>query len=104
MPGYDNTGPVGEGPQTGRGLGPCGDDSTNTQTPPRRFLGRRFGFGRSWRGFGFNQRRRFYQPYPEDYANSDVNDLKSKVSILQNTLKTIQQKLSIQEEKENKGN
>lgn len=37
MPGYDSTGPVGEGSQTGRGLGPCGDDSTNTQTPPRRF-------------------------------------------------------------------
>lgn len=102
MPGYDSSGPTGEGSQTGRGLGPCGDDSTSSQTSPKRFLGRRFGFGRSWRGFGFNQRRRFYQPYPENFANSDVDDLKSQVSILQNALKSIQQKLGIQEEKETK--
>jgi len=24
MPGYDSTGPMGEGPKTGRGLGKCG--------------------------------------------------------------------------------
>ena len=35
MPGQDRTGPMGQGPMTGRGLGPCG-----------RGLGFRRGFGR----------------------------------------------------------
>lgn len=42
MPGFDKTGPEGEGPQTGRGLGRCDDDE-----PPRRGLGRGRGFGRA---------------------------------------------------------
>ncbi len=42
MPGQDGTGPLGQGPLTGRGLGPCG-----------RGLGFRKGFGRgSGRSFG----------------------------------------------------
>jgi hypothetical protein len=28
MPGYDSTGPMGEGPKTGRGLGRCGKAKT----------------------------------------------------------------------------
>jgi hypothetical protein len=47
MPGGDGTGPLGYGPLTGRGLGPCG-----------RGLAFRRGFGR---GFG---RRRFYYDEP----------------------------------------
>ncbi|MBN2052796.1 DUF5320 domain-containing protein [Candidatus Woesearchaeota archaeon] len=47
MPGGDGTGPLGQGPATGRGLGPCG-----------RGLARGRGFGRGQgrgfgRGFGF---------------------------------------------------
>ena len=45
MPGQDGTGPRGEGPMTGRGLGPCG-----------RGLARGRGFNRGrglGRGFGF---------------------------------------------------
>ena len=45
MPNKDGTGPSGEGPLTGRGLGPCG-----------RGLGRGRGFGRGfcrWAGAGF---------------------------------------------------
>jgi len=37
MPGFDGTGPMGSGPRTGRGFGPCGVQG--------------FGFGRR-RGFG----------------------------------------------------
>jgi len=47
MPGRDGTGPSGQGPLSGRGLGPCG-----------RGLGFRRGFGR---GFGW---RRFYFDEP----------------------------------------
>ena len=43
MPGQDGTGPLGLGPLTGRGLGPCG-------------CGMRRGFGRGYgRGFGFRR-------------------------------------------------
>ncbi len=41
MPAQDRTGPLGQGPLTGRGFGPCG-----------RGLAFRHGFGR---GFGFRQ-------------------------------------------------
>ncbi len=43
MPGYDRTGPRGQGSLTGRGLGPCGRGLAF-----RRGLGR--GFGRSFAG------------------------------------------------------
>jgi hypothetical protein len=44
MPGLDRTGPLGQGPLTGRGLGPCG-------------RGMRRGFARA---------RRFRETYPEE--------------------------------------
>ncbi len=43
MPRYNGTGPMGQGPRTGRGLGPCG-------------LGLRRGWG-CWGGYGFGFRR-----------------------------------------------
>lgn len=49
MPGQDGTGPAGQGPMTGRGLGPCGG-------------GMRRGFGRGFgRGLGVC-RRAYSQP------------------------------------------
>ena len=42
MPGYDKTGPEGQGSMTGRGMGPC-----NPKAPKGRGVGRGFG-----RGFG----------------------------------------------------
>ena len=51
MPQGDRTGPMGEGPMTGRGLGPCAG------YPNPGFAGRR-GFGRGFgRGRGFRFRR-----------------------------------------------
>lgn len=61
MPGFDQTGPLGEGPMTGGGFGRCapGDVPTDMQ---RRGLGRGgtpFGGGRGrGRGFGRGMRRR----------------------------------------------
>ena len=51
MPGRNGTGPMGQGPLTGRGLGPCGGGAAYGG----RFYGRRMGFGRGARfggGFG----------------------------------------------------
>jgi hypothetical protein len=47
MPGFNRTGPMGQGPGTGRGLGPCG---TGRCRGGGQFLGR--GFGRGSSGFG----------------------------------------------------
>ena len=41
MPGGDGTGPMGQGPLTGRGMGPCGRGL-------RRGFGRGFGFSRAY--------------------------------------------------------
>ncbi|MHA1291908.1 MAG: DUF5320 domain-containing protein [Promethearchaeota archaeon] len=53
MPGGDGTGPVGQGPMTGRALGYCAGYSTPGYTK-----GLRGGMGRGWwrgRGFGFGR-------------------------------------------------
>jgi hypothetical protein len=50
MPWFDKTGPLGNGPKTGRGLGPCGRGYSF-----RKGLGRGIGFGAGysppWTGF-----------------------------------------------------
>jgi len=68
MPGGDRSGPVGQGPGTGRALGYCyGYDSPGYTKGPGRRMGRGFGFGR-----GFGRRRGFrggwdYEPERQDY-------------------------------------
>ncbi|MFW6283374.1 MAG: DUF5320 domain-containing protein [Minisyncoccales bacterium] len=59
MPAKDGTGPLGEGPGTGRGFGSCVEQGVVTR-PRRRFLRRRLGFSQeSVRGRGFRQGRGF---------------------------------------------
>lgn len=52
MPGFDQTGPLGEGPQTGRGLGRCGTGDAG----PARGL---YGVGRGGRPWGGGRGRCF---------------------------------------------
>ena len=73
MPGFNQTGPMGQGPMTGRRMGRCTNfganlknqaDETTEKTNenlPENFQGRGFGFGRGrgGRGFGMGQRNRF---------------------------------------------
>ena len=56
MPGFDGTGPLAQGPGTGRGLGPCGARVRN----PWGYWG--VGFGRRWFGLGrgFGQGRGWF--------------------------------------------
>jgi len=59
MPAGDRTGPMSEGPLTGRGLGNCSDGTNmnNSDARPRRFLANRFGTRNgSGRGRGINSR------------------------------------------------
>jgi len=72
MPGFDRTGPEGQGPMTGRGLGRCNPDNEFNEEDDIRFgrgwgrgrgLGRGRGFGRGFgggygRGFGGGRRFR----------------------------------------------
>ncbi len=57
MPRGDRTGPQGQGPRTGKGLGPCGAGTDGSSMPEEnsgffRRLGRGLGFGRSGQGRG----------------------------------------------------
>lgn len=62
MPGRDGTGPMGQGPMTGRGLGMC----KGTYAPKfSLYPARSFRLGRRWRqGLGF-RRTYFYTPESE---------------------------------------
>ncbi len=70
MPNRDETGPIGQGPLTGRGLGPCG---RGMRRGFGRCLGRGFG-----RGFGFR------------YAEPVVLNEKEEKQILEAELKEIE--------------
>lgn len=67
MPRFDKTGPLGFGPRTGRGLGPCGQ-------------GR--GFGKLWR-FG-----------SEISTEEEKNILEEEKKILEEELKAIEERLA----------
>jgi hypothetical protein len=104
MPGFDRTGPMGTGPGTGRGLGPCG---AGRRRGAGQFWGRGFGRGAwgSGRGyFGRGARWGFgpgaFGPYgyggaagsvaPPDEAQS----LRDEEAYLRNELEAIQKRLS----------
>ncbi|MBN1304207.1 MAG: DUF5320 domain-containing protein [Anaerolineales bacterium] len=74
MPGSDHTGPEGEGPKTGRGLGDCGNgsDKKTPETQSRGFLGgfRRGQGGQGGRGGGFG-RGRGWGFWNKPWFNSD---------------------------------
>lgn len=77
MPGFNQTGPMGQGPMTGRRMGRCSNSETSPQNQtteskentnenvPENFQGRGFGFGRGRgrgrgrQGFGMGQQNRF---------------------------------------------
>lgn len=71
MPRFDGTGPLGQGPMTGRGLGPCGGG---------------MGYGRGYgRGFGC---RRFYT------RKEEAEILKEETEVLEEELKAIKERLA----------
>lgn len=75
MPGFNQTGPIGQGPMTGRRMGRCSNLGTTPQNQtteskdnaiensPDNFQGRGFGFGRGrgrgGQGFGMGRQNRF---------------------------------------------
>jgi len=98
MPFGDGTGPLGQGPMTGRGLGYCAGNGT-----PGRFYGR--GFGRGWgrgmgRGFGRGMGRGWgfgwfgFNPVNEKTA------LENRVRFLEEELKYAKERLNELNEEE----
>jgi len=80
MPRFDGTGPLGYGPGTGRGLGPC-----SAGIGWRRGFGR--GYGRFW-GWG---------PYNAPYRmtqKEETETLKDEAEILEEELKEIKERLA----------
>jgi len=71
MPRFDQTGPLGQGPMTGRGLGPCGGG---------------MGYGRGYgRDFGW---RRFYT------RREEAEILKEETEVLEEELKAVKERLA----------
>ena len=84
MPAFDGTGPLGMGPGTGWGMGPCGAGMAW-----RRGLGRGLGYGR---GFG----RRFWRyPYqPQITKKEEKEMLEDEVKDLEEELRAIRARLA----------
>jgi len=108
MPYGDRTGPMGQGPMTGRGAGYCAGYAMPGNANP---IGGGFGRGRGggWGRGGFGYRHNFYGPgaYGRPYAGwsvpwpgaaapsteEEMSALKSQADILKKSLEDIQRRL-----------
>jgi len=88
MPGGDRTGPLGQGPMTGRGLGYCTgyNDPGYTNPGPRGFFGRGFGRGFGWRRWNMPIER-VVPVYP---AQPQQPTKEQEVTMLENDAKTVE--------------
>ena len=83
MPRFDGTGPRGQGPMTGRGLGPCGAGKG---------YGRGYGMGYG-RGYGWGCP--FCGALPQVITEKEEKEmLKNEAEILEEELKAIKERLS----------
>lgn len=103
MPGGDRTGPEGEGPRTGRGMGYCAPGTESGWWPRR---GAAWGWGRG-RGFGLGMGRgwrRGYRsqgwrgapgpwPYPEEADEQEMERLQAEASWLQQGLDAVRSRI-----------
>ncbi|WP_457571626.1 DUF5320 domain-containing protein [Desulfovulcanus sp.] len=93
MPGFDGTGPMGQGPMTGRGLGRC------TGFAGGGGFRRGFGLGMG-RGFGRGLGRRFgwgagygYAPVAPVTPEEEKSLLTNQISALENQLEYLKKRL-----------
>ncbi len=80
MPRFDETGPMGQGPMTGRGLGPCG-----------RGIGFKRGFGRGLgRGFGWGfQPAQFSEADEKKILEQELKNIETEKAEIQKRLKEL---------------
>ncbi|MBN2436416.1 MAG: DUF5320 domain-containing protein [Spirochaetes bacterium] len=86
MPGFNGTGPFGNGPMTGRGLGPCGQGRAAGYG-----YGRGMGFGRRGAGFGFGAR--FFGAYERPYEPT-LEELRQQRDLLDKQIESMQQQVN----------
>ena len=81
MPRQDKTGPIGMGPETGRGMGPCGKGFG---------LGAGRGYGRAMCGWFYRK----YQVMPKDerkeLLKSEIEDLKQELQMAEEEMKELE--------------
>ncbi|MCL5431833.1 MAG: DUF5320 domain-containing protein [Patescibacteria group bacterium] len=80
MPRFDKTGPQGQGPMTGRGMGPCGGGH-----------GMRMGFGRC-RGYGRGLGRYFGWNAPQT-KEEKIEDIQAYKKSLQEEMEDVEKEL-----------
>jgi len=112
MPGGDRTGPLGQGPGSGRAFGYCyGFDSPGYMKGPGRGMGRGFrfrgGYGRGrgfGRGWGFVPDYKDYMPgypwMPSMSKEDEIKMLKSEAETLKRSQKEIEKRLGELEKEE----
>ncbi|MEN8223164.1 MAG: DUF5320 domain-containing protein [Acidobacteriota bacterium] len=92
MPYRDKTGPNGAGPGTGRGMGPCVDNSF-AGYGRRGGMGFRHGAGFGNRGFGrmgYGYENPGFQVNEKEYLTGEVEMLEKNLESLKNRLKEIE--------------
>lgn len=98
MPRGNRTGPMGEGPRTGRGMGYCtGNDQPGYMNSPSNWgggYGRRFGGGPGFgRGGGFGLRGGY-----GNYSQGGVSDVSEK-TLIENEIRILKDQLSALEDR-----
>lgn len=91
MPGFDGTGPGGQGPMTGGGRGFCAEPVSGRPAGSRRFFGFGRGAGRGrgrglW-GLGRGFRNRFWA------SGSETDQLKEQAEVLKQELADVESRL-----------
>lgn len=81
MPGFDGTGPRGQGPMTGGGFGYCGEGWRVPQWPRGRGVFGEFGVGPGGRGFSRGVGRAYGPAYP--YLRFSPPDTRTELAELQ---------------------
>ncbi len=90
MPAFDQTGPQGQGPMSGRGMGPCAMPAGRQGKGQR--MGMRMGFGRCC-GFGRGLGRYFGWNTPQTKEDK-LEDIKNYKKALQEEMEDVDEQLT----------
>ena len=92
MPAGDKTGPLGQGPMTGRGLGYCAGYNTPgyANPKPKRFFRRGFGRGFGWRAWDFAPIERVIPVQNIPITQPQQPTKEQEITMLENDAKVIE--------------
>ena len=103
MPGFDGSGPRGQGPMTGGARGYCNPAAGANAPAPYRGYGPGFGRGRG-RGFGYGRGFAAAGPMPVPAyampAEQEIGALKAQAGVVKNSLEAINQRIQALETKD----